>query len=65
LITMIPISISGLGVREGSLILLLKPYGIGNDDAVAFSFFIFTITVVMIGVIGGLFEGRRFLLKNV
>jgi glycosyltransferase 2 family protein len=65
LITMIPISISGLGVREGSLLLLLKPYGIENDEAVAFSFLIFIITVVMIGVIGGMLEGLRFLLKDV
>jgi hypothetical protein len=65
LITMIPISISGLGVREGSLLLLLKPYGVDNDESLAFSFLIFIITVVMIGVIGGLLEGLRFLLKDV
>jgi glycosyltransferase 2 family protein len=65
LITMIPISISGLGVREGSLLLLLKPYGIENDESLAFSFLIFIITVVMLGVIGGLLEGLRFLLKDV
>lgn len=65
LITMIPISISGLGVREGSLLLLLKPYGIDSDESLAFSFLIFTVTVVMIGFIGGLLEGLRFLLEKV
>jgi glycosyltransferase 2 family protein len=65
LITMIPISISGLGVREGSLLLLLKPYGIDSDESLALSFLIFTMTVVMIGFIGGLLEGLRFLLKDV
>lgn len=65
LITMIPISISGLGVREGSLILLLKPYGIQDDESLALSFLVFTITVFLIGFIGGILEGRRFLLEYV
>jgi len=61
LATMVPISISGLGVREGALLFLLKPYGIGRETALAFSLLVFAVTVLMMGILGGLLEGRRFL----
>jgi uncharacterized protein (TIRG00374 family) len=56
LATMIPITISGLGVREGVLILLLMPYGVIGEEAFAFSIFIFLTTVLLVGIIGGLYE---------
>src|SRR3989304_7001163 len=56
LITMIPITVSGIGLREGSLLLLLKTYGIGEEEALAFSLLIFAVTIVMIGLIGGVIE---------
>lgn len=59
LITMIPISIAGLGLREGTLIILLRSYGIRDEDALALSFLIFSITVVVVGLIGGLLEARE------
>ena len=64
LLTMIPISLSGLGIREGALLFLLKPYGVEGEEALALSFLVFAVTVLMIGVIGGLLEGRRFLLSS-
>lgn len=64
LLTMIPISMSGLGMREGALVFLLKPYGVGGEEALALSLLVFAVTVLMIGVIGGLLEGRRFLLPD-
>ncbi len=60
LITMIPISVSGLGVREGALLLLLKPYGISREHALALSLLIFCVTVLAMGFLGGLLEGWRF-----
>ncbi len=65
IVTMIPISLSGLGIREGALLLLLRPYGIQEDEALAFSLTVFTVTTIMVGLIGGLLEGRKFLLQNV
>ena len=38
IITMLPISFSGIGVREASLIVLLQPYSVSSSDAVALSF---------------------------
>lgn len=64
LVIMIPISISGLGIREVSFLLLLRPYGIQNDKILALSLVVFGVTTVLIGAIGGIMEGRRFLLSN-
>ena len=64
LVVMIPISISGLGLREASLLFLLRPYGVQDDKALALSLAIFGATTVFIGVIGGLFEVRKFLLQS-
>lgn len=56
LITMVPITIAGLGLREGSLIFLLRPYGIPDDQAFALSILVFGITVLLIGILGGMIE---------
>jgi uncharacterized protein (TIRG00374 family) len=63
IITMLPISFSGLGVREGTLAVLLKPYGIFPADAVALSLLIFFCTHLF-GGIGGLLEAKTFLPKK-
>ncbi len=60
LITMIPISVSGLGLREGALLLLLKPYGIWRENVLALSLLMFCVTVLAMGILGGLLEGWRF-----
>jgi uncharacterized protein (TIRG00374 family) len=59
LATMIPVSISGIGLREGAMVLLLSIYNIQSGDALAFSFIIFSVTVLGIGIIGGIFEATR------
>lgn len=64
IITMIPISLSGLGVREGMLLFLLKPYGILGDDALALSFLVYGATLLFIGAIGGLLQERRLFLPE-
>jgi uncharacterized membrane protein YbhN (UPF0104 family) len=57
LATMIPISISGLGLRETGALLLLGDYG--SDEAVAFSLLVFTVTVLFIALLGGAIEVWR------
>ncbi len=64
LVLIIPISISGLGLREVSLLFLLRPYGVEDDKALALSLVIFGVTTVLIGLIGGLLELRKFLLQS-
>jgi uncharacterized protein (TIRG00374 family) len=61
LVTMVPVSISGIGLREGAMVLLLGIYNIQADDALAFSFIVFSVTVLGIGIIGAIFEAGRLL----
>lgn len=55
LVSMIPVTFAGIGVREGSLILLLGSYGIAASDAVALSFLILIGNFVL-ALLGGAFE---------
>ena len=58
LVMMMPISFSGLGVREGLLIIFLKPYGVSAAEAVALSLLLYLRTLFL-GAIGGLFEVKN------
>ena len=49
---MVPISISGLGVREGLAVFFLKQYGVFPAYAVATSLFLFTINTIIPALIG-------------
>lgn len=48
----LPVSINGVGVREGGMALLLAPWGIGKEQAVAIGLLWFFATIVT-GLIGG------------
>ncbi len=62
LATMIPVSVAGLGLREGAALLLLTAYpGVHESDALAFSFLIFIVTTLLVGLTGGLIESKRML----
>jgi uncharacterized protein (TIRG00374 family) len=60
IITLLPISISGLGVREGTLIYMLGAYEISPLNAVAFSLILFGRNLIA-GGLGGLFEAKNLL----
>ncbi len=63
IVVMLPISISGLGVREGALIVTLNAYGITPTDAIAFSILLYAWTLFM-GFIGGLLEAYSLIISN-
>ena len=54
----LPITIGGFGVREGSLVGLLGFFMIAPEKAIALSFSIFGVQLVL-AVIGGIFEAKR------
>jgi glycosyltransferase 2 family protein len=56
LATLVPISISGLGLREGTMVAMLTGRGVPHAGAFAYSLLIFGITVVATGLVGGLVE---------
>jgi len=54
---LVPVSISGLGIREGSFVALLALLGIGADKALALSLLVFSLDVFL-GAIGWLCQCR-------
>jgi uncharacterized membrane protein YbhN (UPF0104 family) len=60
LVTLLPVTIAGLGVREVAALVLLQQYGVESNIAIAFSMLVFAATVVGIALLGGLTEAWRF-----
>lgn len=59
LAAILPISVAGLGVREGTLVVLLAQAGVGVADGLTFSLLVFAVTVLGVGLIGGAIEIQR------
>jgi uncharacterized membrane protein YbhN (UPF0104 family) len=57
---MLPVTLGGLGVREGSLIAVLHPYGVPAPGAAALGLLLFG-RELMAAVAGGILEARAFL----
>ena len=49
----VPVSINGVGVREGGMAMLLAPQGVASEQAVAIALLWFLATIIS-GLIGGL-----------
>jgi uncharacterized membrane protein YbhN (UPF0104 family) len=60
-LNMLPITVAGLGVREGALLFLLQPAGAAAEDVLAFSLLAFLNTLAL-AALGGLFEAHALLL---
>jgi len=58
ILTMIPVSISGIGIREGALVYMLGFFGIGKEQALALSVTWFVVMLVT-NMIGGIEFIRR------
>ena len=54
LLTMLPISINGIGVREGGFVLFFTAVGVSTADALLMSFLTFA-QLLVIGLLGGVF----------
>jgi glycosyltransferase 2 family protein len=61
LVAILPISVAGLGVREGAMVILLAPYGITDADALTYALLAFATTILAVGLVGGLLEALRLL----
>ena len=53
-LTMVPVSLGGLGIREAALVFLLGPYGVAPERAIALSFLILLAAAVYAAVGGAL-----------
>lgn len=58
IITMLPIAISGVGLREGLWVLILAPFGIAGEAAIGFSLLYFAAFAV-VGLVGGAWFALR------
>jgi uncharacterized membrane protein YbhN (UPF0104 family) len=61
LVTVLPVSIGGLGVREGMLLLTLGGFGVPAHESIALSVLIFATTILAPGLAGGVVEGVQWL----
>jgi uncharacterized protein (TIRG00374 family) len=59
LAAVLPISVAGLGLREGAAMLMLPHYGVGKDAALALSLLVFALGHLGVGAVGGLIEAFR------
>jgi uncharacterized protein (TIRG00374 family) len=58
IVLLLPISINGIGVREGSYVFLMALVGVPGQKAIAFSWLAFGL-IVLIGVVGGVVFALR------
>ena len=65
LLAILPVSVAGLGIREGALVVLLAPYGVDPANAISYGLLAFATTILAIGLLGGVMEGRRRLASPV
>ena len=56
LLTMLPISFAGLGIRDGVMVYFFHLFDLSTHEALALSFLIFIVTVILGAVIGGVWE---------
>ena len=63
IISMLPISLGGIGVREGSLVLMLVSLGAQNEKAAMCSLLLFAMLVI-IAIIGGIIYGTRPIIEK-
>ena len=63
LLGMLPISISNIGVREVSMVMLLAPYGVATTEAIACSVLMYS-GPLFCGLIGLMLEAEHFWLRK-
>lgn len=63
IVTQIPVTVGGIGLREVGFISLLHMYGVAEHDALAYSL-LFLFIHIMIGLIGVSYDGIRYFLSR-
>ena len=61
---LLPVTVGGLGLREGTVVAMLAVFGVGAADALSLSLLAFTVTVLGVGVLGGLGEAARMMRRR-
>jgi uncharacterized membrane protein YbhN (UPF0104 family) len=58
---LLPLTVGGLGLREGTTVVLLGLLGIPAADALSLSLLAFLVTIFGVGAVGGIVESARLL----
>jgi glycosyltransferase 2 family protein len=53
IIAMLPVTLAGLGLREGAWVIMLASYGVTSADALAFSL-LYLVALLIVGALGGI-----------
>lgn len=61
---LLPVTVGGLGLREGTVVVLLAGFGVAPVDALSLSLLAFTVTILGVGVVGGGAEAVRLLRRD-
>lgn len=61
---LLPVTVGGLGLREGTVVALLAVFGLSSADALSLSLLAFTVTVLGVGVVGGFGEAARLVRRK-
>jgi uncharacterized membrane protein YbhN (UPF0104 family) len=61
IVGLLPVTAGGLGLREGTTVVLLGLFGVPAADALSLALLAFLVTLVGVGAVGGLAEAARFL----
>lgn len=61
LLALMPVTVAGIGLREGAFIVLLREYGISTSTAFAYAVALFAIQI-MLGLLGAVLEMSRVLI---
>jgi hypothetical protein len=61
---LLPVTVGGLGLREGTVLALLAVFGVSSADALSLSRLAFSVTVLGVGVLGGLGEAAHMMRRR-
>lgn len=61
---LVPLTVAGLGLREGAVVFLMSVFGVGAAESLTLSLLAFAITVLAVGVLGGVIEAGLLLRRS-
>lgn len=61
---LVPLTVAGLGLREGAVVFLMSVFGVGGAESLTLSLLAFAITVLAVGVLGGVVEAGLLLRRS-
>lgn len=61
---LIPLTVAGLGLREGAVVYLMSLFGVSGAESLPLSLLAFAVTVLAVGILGGAVEAGLLLRRS-